>query len=228
MSAQATPTVEDYVKAIYLAAEGPDLVPMGQVARALAVTPGTATVMVKGLAERGLAEYEPRQGVRLRAEGERLALSVIRRHRLIELFLVQTLGMDWNEIHAEAELLEHAVSDRVLEALDAFLGFPTVDPHGDPIPDAAGSMGDRDLFPLSQGTVGKQVRVARIADQEPQFLDFVQRSGLMPGVRLRVQGQDAVASTTAITLDNGGALTLGRTASDKILVEIWEGREALR
>src|SRR6476659_10069287 len=135
-------TVENYLKAIYLdqsALDGDDrLVSMGHVASALHVTPGTATTMIKALAESGLAEYEPYSGVRLTAAGERLAALVLRRHRLIELFLVKVMGMSWTEVHDEAESVEHAVSVRLIERIDEMLGRPDVDPHGDPIPDSDG------------------------------------------------------------------------------------------
>src|SRR5439155_26845092 len=135
-------TVENYLKAIYQGQAAllreERLVPMGQVAAALAVTPGTATTTVKALNESGLAEYEPYSGVRLTAAGERLAGLVICRHRLVEAFLVQVMGMSWAEVHEEAEQLEHAVSERLIDRIDAMLGRPTHDPHGDPIPDAEG------------------------------------------------------------------------------------------
>src|SRR5437879_10029358 len=131
-------TVENYLKAIFQGQSslGRDqrLVPMGQVASTLGVTPGTATTMVKALAESGLAEYEPYSGVRLSAAGERLAGLVVRRHRLVELFLVQVMGMSWAEVHEDAELLEHVVSDRLIDRIDEMLGRPTPGPAGDPIP----------------------------------------------------------------------------------------------
>ncbi len=121
---------------------------MGQVASSLNVTPGTATTMVKALAESGLAEYEPYSGVRLTAAGEKLAVLVLRRHRLVELFLVQVMGMSWDEVHDEAEQLEHVVSDRLIERIDEMLGHPTHDPHGDPIPTAEGTITPRHLESL--------------------------------------------------------------------------------
>src|SRR5215510_2647144 len=133
-------TVENYLKAIHLGQSelpaGVRLVSMGHVANALGVTPGTATTMVKALAESGLAEYEPYSGVRLTRSGEKLAGRVLRRHRLVELFLVQVMGMSWTEVHEEAEQLEHAVSDRLIERIDDMLGHPSTDPNGDTIPDA--------------------------------------------------------------------------------------------
>jgi len=127
-------TVENYLKTIYLAqssasGEAP-LVPMGQLAAALSVVPGTATTMMKALSESGLVHYEPYMGVRLTPAGEKLATLVLRRHRLVELFLVKVLGMSWAEVHDEAERLEHAVSERLIDRIDEMLGWPSVDPHG--------------------------------------------------------------------------------------------------
>jgi DtxR family Mn-dependent transcriptional regulator len=145
-------TVENYLKTIYLAQtalESPEtLVPMGHLASTLGVVPGTATTMVKTLAESGLVRYEPYMGVRLTRAGEKLATLVLRRHRLIELFLVKVIGMSWAEVHDEAELLEHAVSERLIERIDDMLGRPEVDPHGDPIPTAEGRMPRRDHLDL--------------------------------------------------------------------------------
>src|SRR3954447_19928311 len=140
----ATSTVEDYLKQLYLEQQsGPErLVPMGRLASLMGVVPGTATTMVKALAEARLVEYEPRGGGRLAGGGEQLALHVLRRHRLVELFLVEVLKLDWSEVHEEAEELEHAISDKVLERIDAYLGHPSVDPHGDPIPSAKGKVAD--------------------------------------------------------------------------------------
>jgi DtxR family Mn-dependent transcriptional regulator len=133
-------TVENYLKAIFEAQlplpKKSDLVPMGQLAVALGVVPGTATTMVKALSDSGLVQYEPYAGVRLTPSGERLAATVVRRHRLIERFLVEVLGMSWAEVHDEAEHLEHAMSDRLIERIDEMLGRPAVDPHEDPIPAA--------------------------------------------------------------------------------------------
>src|SRR3954469_20129180 len=118
---------------------------MGRLATAMAVTPGTATTMIKAIAEANLVMYEPRTGVRLTKAGEQLALHVLRRHRLVELFLVKVLELDWSEVHEEAELLEHAISDKVLERIDSFLEHPSVDPHGDPIPTSKGKVNSPEL-----------------------------------------------------------------------------------
>ena len=144
-------TVENYVKRLYMEQQrSPErLVPMGRLAAVMGVVPGTVTTMVKALDEERLVHYEPRSGVRLTRSGEKLALHVLRRHRLVELFLVKALGLDWSEVHEEAEVLEHAVSEKVLQRIDDLLGHPTADPHGDPIPDATGTVVHRHVQTLS-------------------------------------------------------------------------------
>src|SRR5438067_4637292 len=121
----------------------------------MGVVPGTVTTMVKALSDSGLVDYEPRAGLRLTRGGEQLALHVLRRHRLVELFLVKILGLDWSEVHEEAEELEHAISDKVLERIDALLGHPRVDPHGDPIPSAKGQVADAPLTSLAECQIGR-------------------------------------------------------------------------
>lgn len=223
-------TIENYAKNIFLLSQelGRELVPMGDVARALGVVPGTATTMVKSLARHGYADYEPRAGVSLSPNGHKLALQVLRRHRLIETFLVKTLGMDWGEIHDEAEALEHAVSERMLAYLDAFLGHPLYDPHGDPIPDASGRMAARQLRPLSECVTGSAVRIGRILDQEESFLGFLQENGLMPGARLEVRQLNAFAQYLELVVlhpapgepaTSGRGVSLGLQAAAKIMVE---------
>ena len=217
-----TSTVEDYLKAIQLAEQGEagGLVGMGRIAADLGVAPGTVTAMVKTLADSGLVAYEPYSGVRLTGAGRQLALHVLRRHRLIELFLVEVLGMDWSEVHRDAESLEHAVSDRVVERIDAMLGHPAVDPHGDPIPDARGVVRERPLASLLDCPAGTAATVARVADQSPEFLQLVERRGLMPGREVAVVGRDPAADIVELELAGGGRLALGARAASKILVEI--------
>jgi len=216
-------TVENYLKAIYLGqsvlAGDQRLVSMGQVAAALRVTPGTATTMVKALSESGLVEYEPYSGVRLTPAGERLAGLVIRRHRLVEAFLVEVMGMSWAEVHEEAEQLEHVVSDRLIDRIDDMLGRPTHDPHGDPIPDAEGAITPRHLDNLLTCPVGTPLKVKRIADQDPAFLRFIEENDLKPGQPVQVDTRDAAAD--AVTLrSRDRELTIGARAASKLLVEI--------
>jgi DtxR family Mn-dependent transcriptional regulator len=214
-------TVEDYIKHIYLVSEKRTSgeVPMGQVAEALGVVPGTATTMVKALSDAGLVVYAPRIGVQLTEPGRKLALHVLRRHRLIEQFLVEVLGFDWSEVHEEAEQLEHVVSDLLLERVDRYLGHPTEDPHGDPIPTAAGELTHGQVESLVECPLQVEVSVARISDQDTGFLNYIAESGLNPGVLLQVTARSQSAESVQLELvGSGQTLTLGLGAAAKVQV----------
>src|SRR4051794_22889326 len=217
-------TVENYLKAIYQGQvalpAGTRLVSMGYVASALGVTPGTATTMVKALAESGLAEYEPYSGVRLSKAGSKLAGLVLRRHRLVELFLVQVMGMSWAEVHEEAEQLEHVVSERLIERIDEMLGRPTHDPHGDPIPTAEGTLDAHHLDSLLTCPLGMPLKVTRIADQDPSFLRFIEENNLKPGQAIEVATRDAAADAVTVRGRNRAPLVIGARAASKLLVEV--------
>lgn len=216
-------TVENYLKAIHHAQSalpaGERLVPMGQVATTLGVTPGTATTMIKALAESGLAEYEPYTGVRLTTAGERLAGLVLRRHRLVESFLVQVMGMSWAEVHDDAEQLEHVVSERLIERMDEMLGRPTHDPHGDPIPNPDGAIVTTQMDTLLTCPVATPLRVTRVADQDPAFLRFVESNDLKPGQSIEVESRDAAADAVRLGGKGRRPLTIGARAASKLLVE---------
>ncbi len=216
-----TSTVEDYLKCILLEQQrDPEaLVSMRQISAALSVAPGTVTAMMKTLADSGLLSYEPYSGVRLTDSGRQLAVHVLRRHRLIELFLVKVMGMDWSEVHAEAEELEHAVSDRLIERMDEMLGYPSTDPHGDPIPDVHGVVEEVVLPSLLDCSLGEPLRVVRVGDQSRDFLQLLERRGLKPGSGLTAQSRDEVADAVELRLDSGETLTLGFRAASKIYVE---------
>lgn len=223
----ATETVENYLKAIYtLSQESPaGEAGMTNVAAILGVTTGTATAMAKKLASAKLAKYQRFGGVSLTPKGMKAAVDIIRRHRLIETFLVQTLKLDWSVVHAEAERLEHAVSPMVLEALDVFLGRPQADPHGDPIPDTNGRMREPRAEPLSDCHEGVSVRILRIADQEEPFLLFAARHGFKPGAHITVLAVDAAAQSITVQAD-GTPITLALAAAGKILTERGETHQA--
>ncbi len=216
-------TVENYLKAIHhgqsALPKGQRLLPMGHVATALSVTPGTATTMVKTLAESGLVEYEPYTGVRLTKAGDKLAARVLRRHRLVELFLVQVMGMRWDEVHDEAEQLEHVVSDRLIDRVDEMLGRPTHDPHGDPIPTADGAIAPLPQENLLTCPIGEPLKVTRITDQDPSFLRFVEGNNLKPGQRIEVEARDTAADAVRLRGANREPLTIGARAASKLLVE---------
>lgn len=223
--AMATVTVENYLKHVLLLADDGDaLVPMGALAAALGVVPGTATTMVKALADGGLVQHRPRQGVRLTAEGRRVALNVLRKHRLVETFLVNVLKMDWAKVHDEAEQLEHAISDEVLDRLDALLGHPQSDPHGDPIPSRQGKLHSQVYATLATCAAGRAVRIVRITEQSTEFLQFAEQNGLQPGTSVRVTDRNLPAGL--VTLRKGTAtrgLALSVVAAGKILVEPEKG-----
>lgn len=216
----ATIAVENYLKHVLLLSEGSqDLVPMGALAAALEVVPGTATTMVKALADAGLVEHVPRLGVRLTAEGRGVALNVLRKHRLVETFLVQVLKMDWSRVHEEAEQLEHAISDEVLDRLDALLGHPETDPHGDPIPSRQGKLSSQVYATLATCLLARPLRIVRITEQSPEFLQFAEQHGLQPGTRVRVTDRNLPAGLVTLRKGASKAVTLSVSAAGNILVE---------
>ncbi len=215
-------TVENYLKAIFQAqsaAHSDELVPMGQLAAALSVVPGTATTMVKALAESGLVRYEPYAGVRLTKAGEKLAALVLRRHRLVELFLVKVMGMSWTEVHDEAELLEHAVSDRLIERMDEMLDRPAVDPHGDPIPGPEGTVKSPSYETLLTCALRAPMRVSRVSDQDSDFLKFAERHDLRPGQVVEVEDRDSAADSVRLRGHGKRVVTIGARAASKVLVQ---------
>jgi DtxR family Mn-dependent transcriptional regulator len=214
-----TSTTENYLKKIYSASEqsGEAMVGLGRLAQELSVTPGTVTTMMKHLAEAGLVEYRPRAGVLLTETGRRQALDVIRKHRLIELFLVKVLGLDWSEVHDEAEMLEHAISDSLLGRIDDILGHPKVDPHGDPIPDASLSVSEVAGILLSDVEPPADLKVIRVAHQPNDFLGFLTEAGLVPGARLRLIARDPNAETLTVDAD-GIETSLSINAAGRITV----------
>lgn len=215
-----TITVENYLKQIYLLQRDRELAPMGKLANAVGVTPGTATTMVKTLSDANLADYEPRAGVKLTPAGTKLALQVLRRHRLVELFLVETLGLDWSEVHDEAEELEHAISEKVLERIDTLLGHPDTDPHGDPIPPPTGTPRQEKLTPLNDCAINTTAKVARVRDQQPEFLQFVDKHGLTPGARFTVESHTPSADAITVRPQDRDPVTLGSAAAGKIMVKV--------
>lgn len=186
-------TVENYVKsALQIEMKsGKQWVSTGALAEALSVLPGTVTSMLKTLSESNLAEYRPYEGVRLTAAGRKLAMRMLRRHRLIEEFLVKTLNLTWDQVHDEAEDMEHAVSDFLIDRIDDFLGRPETDPHGSPIPSAEGKLRGTKVATvrLTQCAAGSTVRLIRVENQEPELLRYLAESGFELG-------------RTAVVIDN--------------------------
>lgn len=197
-----TKSVEDYLKAIYhLSLRG---VPAGttDIAHLLDLSPPSVSGMIKRLAEQGLLEHAPYKGVELTGAGRRLALRMVRRHRVLETYLVEFLGYDWDTVHEEAERLEHAVSDTLIERMAAALGHPRVDPHGDPIPAADGTIVELVFTPLPEVEVGAKVEIRRVDASHADRLRYLATLGLKPGTQLIVV--DRQPFNGPITIRSGG------------------------
>jgi DtxR family transcriptional regulator, Mn-dependent transcriptional regulator len=181
-----TRSVEDYLKAIYrLTPEGRPA-STSEIAHLLELSAPSVSGMVKRLSELGLLEHLPYKGVQLTSEGRRAALRMVRRHRLIESYLVEFLGYSWDTVHQEAERLEHAVSDTLVERMAAALGHPTVDPHGDPIPSADGSVEEAETSPLAVLDAGDTAEIVRVVENDADRLRYLATLGLKPGAAVTV------------------------------------------
>jgi DtxR family Mn-dependent transcriptional regulator len=179
--------IEDYAKAIYaLGRRGDGTVSTNALAERLGVTPASVSAMIKKLAERGLAEHVPYRGVALTEDGARVALEVLRHHRLLELYLAEHLGVPWDRVHAEAEALEHVLSEYLEARIAAKLGDPTHDPHGDPIPDAGLNIDEGDTRSLASLDAGARGRFVRISDSDPEMLRYLDQRGVRLGDELEV------------------------------------------
>jgi DtxR family Mn-dependent transcriptional regulator len=209
-------SVEDYVKAIWEIA-GADVASTKDVADRLLIAPPSVTNMFVRLREMGFVEYERYRGVSLTERGREEALRLVRRHRLIETFLLEHLGYSWGEVHEEAERLEHAVSDGFTERLAEFLGHPGQDPHGDPIPAADGTMQPDDSFPLSEAAAGQRVRVSKVGD-EPSTLDYLGEHGLVPGRLLSVREVRDLDGVVIVEDEDGGSHALGEPLARAVFV----------
>jgi len=174
--------------------------------------------MVKTLSESGLVHYEPYMGVRLTEAGEKLASRVLRRHRLIELFLVKVLDMSWTDVHDEAERLEHAVSEQLIDRIDAMLGNPKADPHGDPIPTAEGAMPPAQDLTMADAPLEVGLVVTRVIDQGAAFLRFVEHHGLVPGSAITIARRDPIGETIELQSGPNSRVSIGLSAASKILV----------
>jgi DtxR family transcriptional regulator, Mn-dependent transcriptional regulator len=188
--AASSDAIEDYAKAIYaLSLRRDGAVGTSELAERLGVAPASATAMLKRLDGLGLVSYEPYRGVTLTAEGERLALEVIRHHRLLESYLSEALGMPWDQVHNEAEVLEHHISEQLELLIAAKLGEPSHDPHGDPIPGPDLAAPLEEGMPLEEVGEGDSAIFSRVSDSDPAMLRYLAERGILPGVRLSVKGR---------------------------------------
>jgi DtxR family transcriptional regulator, Mn-dependent transcriptional regulator len=188
-------------------------------AESTATRAASVTDMLRKLAEKDLIHYKKYQGVRLTPKGEKLALNIIRKHRLWEVFLVETLGFGWDEVHDIAEELEHIPSDRLVERLDAFLGNPRFDPHGDPIPDAKGNMPSADYLKLSEVQQGETVLMMGVLEHTSSFLQHLDRSGIMLGCRMDVTEINEYDKSAMVMINQDKILFLSQEVSKNLLVQ---------
>jgi DtxR family transcriptional regulator, Mn-dependent transcriptional regulator len=214
-------TVENYLKAILQIElqSGESCVPPGQLATRLGVAPGTVTSMLKTLADSSLASYKPYGGVTLTESGRLLALRMLRRHRLIELFLVSTLDLTWDQVHEEAENMEHSVSDFLVDRIDESLGHPAYDPHGDPIPSVDGELrgATENAVTLVSCDIGTEVELTRVMNQNPEFLRFLSEAGLSVGSVALIVSNSSEAGIVEVEL-NGERRSFGHKAAEQLLV----------
>lgn len=209
---------ENYLKAIYKLSSGDDPVATRAIAQEMETKDSSVTDMLKRLAKKELISHKKYYGIKLTEEGRLAALTVIRRHRLWEVFLVEKLGFKWDEVHELAEQLEHIQSSELLNRLDEFLGFPSVDPHGDPIPDKLGQFTVRQHEPLSEAPLQQQLRIVRVTDDSSDFLQYLDASDLRIGTLLAVKERIAYDDSMTLLLDNGNRVHISAKVSEQILV----------
>src|SRR5579884_4028068 len=217
---RVTSAVEDYAKAIYaLERRGESGVSTNALAERLGVTAASASGMVKRLGDLGLVEHRPYRGVSLTEAGRRVALEVIRHHRLLEMYLVQSLGVPWDRVHDEAEVLEHVLSDELEELIAAALGDPTHDPHGDPIPTRELTIEERQTRSLQSLSPGDRGRFTRISDSDPAMLRFLADKGIGPGDELEVVDKQPFGGPLFVSF-GGDVQVLGGALANAMRVEV--------
>jgi DtxR family Mn-dependent transcriptional regulator len=210
-------SAEDYLKTIYTLQTETKGASTTQIAEAMDVSSASATNMIKRLAEMGLVEYESYKGARLKTAGRKIALEVIRHHRLLELYLLEVMGYSWDEVHDEAENLEHHISEQFEEKIAGMLNDPTHDPHGDPIPTKDGMIPEMEGRSLIEGKVQHPYIIVRVNDQSPEPLRYLEKEGLMPGVRLIIKEKTPLNDTITIVID-GREKVLGRKLGRAIMI----------
>jgi len=195
-----TAPVEDYLKAIYTIGKGTGAAATNDIAQRLALAPASVSGMVRRLADQGLLAYERYHGVKLTETGRRAALRTLRRHRVIEAYLAQALGIPWDRVHDEAERLEHAVSDDLVDRMAATIGEPVVDPHGAPIPTRDGAVDETEYTSLSDLSIGVPGMVVRVADEDPAMLRYLAELSVVPGKKVTVKSRAPFGGPITLTL----------------------------
>jgi DtxR family Mn-dependent transcriptional regulator len=216
---QLTRSVEDYLKAVYALTEREESASTSALAEALDVQPASVTGMVKRLAECGYLEHARYRGVTLTEAGSREALRIIRRHRILETYLNTHLGYSWDDVHQEAERLEHAASDELIDRMATILEHPSHDPHGAPIPTPSGEIDRTECVTLNEVALGSAVQIRSVPDEDPARLRYLKTLGLVPGARITVQKRAPFDGPTTVSVENGGeAEVIGSDLADGIFV----------
>jgi DtxR family Mn-dependent transcriptional regulator len=213
-------SVEDYLKAIYALSEQGESASTSRIAETLEVQPASVSGMIRRLAESGLVEHVPYRGVRLSPEGSRAALRIIRRHRILETYLSRRLGYSWEDVHAEAERLEHAASDELIERMAMTLEDPSHDPHGAPIPTREGDMEVVDHPTLAEVAAGDLVRIRAVRDNDSERLRYLEMRGLLPGTLLLVETRAPFGGPITVRIGEGEGIeeTIGADLASRIRV----------
>jgi len=217
-------SVEDYLKAIYSLSETGEPASTSSIAAILDIQPASVSGMIKRLAEWGFVEHAPYRGVKLTATGTREALRIIRRHRVLETYLSQRLGYSWDDVHEEAERLEHAASDELIDRMAAAMENPRHDPHGAPIPSSSGEVEVRNHPTLAEVDAGETARIRAVRDEDPERLRYMEARGLMPGVVLVLEARAPFSGPITIRVggDEGTLQTIGFDLARRIWVSIGE------
>lgn len=221
MRQEVTYTSEDYLKTIYNITRVNERASTNQIADALQLAPASVTGMIKKLSESDppLVEYQSHRGVMLTMAGERVALEVIRHHRLIEMYLLKVLGFDWDKVHEEADRLEHVISEDFEEKIAIALGEPTRDPHGDPIPDRYLSMPETNNLPLSDLRPGQTATIIQMQDDNPALLRYLQTVGILPDTRIRILDYSPFDGNLSIQVqEDSEKIVLGPAITQKVFV----------
>jgi DtxR family Mn-dependent transcriptional regulator len=215
--------IEDYLKTIYMLEQEESPVSTSRIANARSVKPGSATSMIQRLDRLNLVNYEKHYGVTLTSAGEAIALEVIRHHRLVELYLIEALGFSWDEVHEQADILEHVINDKLEDRIAMALNYPSFDPHGDPIPTKEGLIAAVDTAALTDLAVGTRAVISRVPDNtDGDFLRYLSEVGLVPGAGIRVL--DIAPFDGPLTIDvEGQTQVIGFKVASTIRVEIEEG-----
>ena len=213
-------TEENYIKTIYSLSLEPGEVSVSELAGKLGVKLPTVTSMIKKLSSKKLVSYAPYKGIKITDKGRKEALSIIRKHRLAELFLVKILKLGWEEVHEIAEQLEHVDSERFYNRIDELLGFPKADPHGEPIPDVNGRVDSQESIPLSQAATGVAVKITAVTNDEKSFLDHLNSKGLQIGDLITVKKKEEFDGSVLIINKSRKEMMLSSQVVEKIWVEL--------